>query len=429
MGGERHGFVIVGSGAGGATLARELARRGADVLVVERGRPAARLGSFAGAARLYDVAPVTNVPAKSREGVILWRAFAAGGSTVVACGNMTRCLEEELSQLGIDLEAELAEAEAEMGVAPIAPALLSPGAHALRAAAAEIGCVFTPMPKAIDPLLCRGCAACTLGCAREAKWTARRYLREAEEAGAQVLYGHEVSRVRVRGGVARGVVATGGDGQRELAAEVVVVAAGGLGTPVILRRSGLAQAGEGLFVDLLVNTYGVTGGLNQLHEPLMSLVGLQYHAEEGFLLSPYVNVLRRVRLIEAGVGGFRLPAERLVGIMTKIADEPTGSVAADGRVSKAVTASDRRKLERGSSLAREILVRAGADPRSLRVSRPQGAHPGGTAALGRVVDTDLQTAVDNLFVCDASVLPVSPGLPPILTIVALAKRLAKTLAG
>ncbi|MCL5942549.1 MAG: FAD-dependent oxidoreductase, partial [Actinobacteria bacterium] len=181
VGGERHGFVIVGSGAGGATLARELARRGADVLVVERGRPAARLGSFAGAARLYDVAPVTNVPAKSREGVILWRAFAAGGSTVVACGNMTRCLEEELSQLGIDLEAELAEAEAEMGVAPIAPALLSPGAHALRAAAAEIGCVFTPMPTAIDPLLCRGCAACTLGCAREAKWTARRYLRDVEE--------------------------------------------------------------------------------------------------------------------------------------------------------------------------------------------------------------------------------------------------------
>jgi choline dehydrogenase-like flavoprotein len=58
----------------------------------------------------------------------------------------------------------------------------------------------------------------------------------------------------------------------------------------------------------------------------------------------------------------------------------------------------------------------------------QGAHPGGTASIGKVVDKDLQTKVDNLFVCDASVFPTSPGLPPILTIVALAKRLAKTLA-
>jgi len=45
-----------------------------------------------------------------------------------------------------------------------------------------------------------------------------------------------------------------------------------------------------------------------------------------------------------------------------------------------------------------------------------------------VVDKDLQTEINNLFICDASVLPTSSGLPPILTIVALAKRLAKTLA-
>ena len=57
----------------------------------------------------------------------------------------------------------------------------------------------------------------------------------------------------------------------------------------------------------------------------------------------------------------------------------------------------------------------------------EGAHPGGTAAVGVVVDSNLQTKIDNLFVCDASVLPTAPGLPPILTIVALSKRLAKLL--
>ncbi|MHC4592251.1 MAG: GMC oxidoreductase, partial [Planctomycetota bacterium] len=69
-----------------------------------------------------------------------------------------------------------------------------------------------------------------------------------------------------------------------------------------------------------------------------------------------------------------------------------------------------------------------ADTNSFVVTRPQGAHPGGTAAIGKVVNADLQTEVDNLFVCDASVLPNAPGLPPIPTIVALAKRLAKALA-
>lgn len=43
-------------------------------------------------------------------------------------------------------------------------------------------------------------------------------------------------------------------------------------------------------------------------------------------------------------------------------------------------------------------------------------------------DRDLQTKVDNLFVCDSSVFPQAPGMPPILTIAALAKRLARTLA-
>jgi len=44
-----------------------------------------------------------------------------------------------------------------------------------------------------------------------------------------------------------------------------------------------------------------------------------------------------------------------------------------------------------------------------------------------VVDGELKTEIDNLFVCDASVLPVSPGLPPVLTIMALARSLGKRL--
>jgi choline dehydrogenase-like flavoprotein len=100
----------------------------------------------------------------------------------------------------------------------------------------------------------------------------------------------------------------------------------------------------------------------------------------------------------------------------------------DGSVSKPVTDADWRRLKRGFELSREILERAGADPKSIHMSKVQGAHPGGTAAIGTVVDRDLKTTIDGLFVCDASVLPATPGMPPMLTIGALAKRLARSLA-
>jgi choline dehydrogenase-like flavoprotein len=46
-----------------------------------------------------------------------------------------------------------------------------------------------------------------------------------------------------------------------------------------------------------------------------------------------------------------------------------------------------------------------------------------------VVDSRLETATRGLFVCDASVLPAPWGLPPTLTLLCLAERLAAELAG
>jgi choline dehydrogenase-like flavoprotein len=197
---------------------------------------------------------------------------------------------------------------------------------------------------------------------------------------------------------------------------------------VILQQTGIKEAGSNLFVDLFVNTYGITRGLNQTHEPAMAVVNHDFHQSKGFILSPYINSSKMVRALEIGPKGAALPLNKLVGIMTKITDEAVGRVYADGAISKPVTETDRSRLQGGAAIAKEILVKAGADKNSIVISKPQGAHPGGTAAIGKVVDKNLQTKIDGLFVCDASVLPTAPGLPPILTIIALAKRLAKILA-
>ena len=49
--------------------------------------------------------------------------------------------------------------------------------------------------------------------------------------------------------------------------------------------------------------------------------------------------------------------------------------------------------------------------------------------IGQLVDSTLKTRVDNLYVCDCSVIPEAWGLPPTLTIIGLGKYLARHLSG
>jgi predicted dinucleotide-binding enzyme len=108
---QKHEFIVVGTGAGGATLARELTKKNKKVMVVERGKLESSLGTFQDAIRYYDGNKITKLPAKSKEGVILYRTFQSGGTTVVSCANGVRSLEKEFSDLGINLSSEFAEAE------------------------------------------------------------------------------------------------------------------------------------------------------------------------------------------------------------------------------------------------------------------------------------------------------------------------------
>ncbi|MFC1848005.1 FAD-dependent oxidoreductase [Chloroflexota bacterium] len=421
-------YVIVGSGAGGATLAKELTSRHKRVIVVEMGSRVQGADAYGRFLRKTYPNRVINLIKEWKAHPVIYKAITAGGSTVISHGNGVRCLEEELSAYGISLDSEFNEAEKEMRIAPIAEELLSEGSINILQASRELGYRMERMPKFIDPLKCKRCGECTNGCMHGAKWTALDYLQKAINDGAKVLYNTRVDGVIIDGGVARGIRGTGLKGQVKIIADTVIITAGGLSTPVILQRSGI-EAGRGLFVDLTVDTYGVTNGFNQLGEVPTTLIDTEFYRSKGFILLSFVSQHRMTRFVKFGVKGLSMPEHKLIGIITKIRDEPSGYVQVDGAVCKPVTAKDRARLREGSLIAGEILVGAGADRGTLVVSKPQGGHPGGTAAIGVVVNSDLQTQVRNLFVCDASVLPTAPGLPPILTIIALAKRLSKTLSG
>lgn len=426
--GHRYDAIVVGSGMGGAVVARELAQAGRDILVLEAGIHETSLGTFTDAARIYDGNEITRIPRKSQEGTILWRTIMAGGSTVVSCGNAVRCLERELGELGIDLSEEMIAMETEMGVHPLPEEKLSDMGRRIREGAASLGYTFNLMPKMVDPTTCTACGNCVLGCRKQAKWTAERPLAEAVAQGAEVLYGVKIERALRSNGHVEGVEGHGSHDAFEAHADTVVLAAGGLGTPPILAASGIEEAGSNLFVDLLVNVYGATDELLHSVEPQMSLVDAEFHDDRGFLLSPYVQYSKGVRMIESGPKAAARSVRHTMGIMVKTADDPTGQIHADGSVSKPVTPADQGRLDDGVRIATEVLVAAGAKPGSIIVTKPQGAHPGGTAAIGTVVDTDLQTEVEGLFVADASVLPATPGFPPMVTIGALARRLGGALA-
>jgi len=425
---KKYEFIVVGSGAGGATLAMELAKKGKSVLVVERGVREEKVGNVMDTMRYFDFRGLTKAPLKSKEGTILYRTLMAGGSTVVSCGNGVRCLEEELAEFGINLDIEFSDMEEETGIAPYDERRLSKGSKMILEASRELGYKMEPMPKFIDPKKCRRCGNCTLGCKYDAKWTALDFLDKAIENGADILYKALVDKVLIENGKAKGISLIGVGGQTEIMADAVILAAGGFGTPFILQKSGFEEAGSNFFMDLFINTYGIARDLNQTDEPTMALVDLEFNKSKGFIISPFIHQSRMVRFYDIGMKGMLMPTDGLLGLMTKTVDESVGRIYPDGTFSKPVTDKDWERLNEGSSISKEILIKAGADSKSVTVSKIGGAHPGGTAAIGKVVDNDLQAKANNLFVCDGSVLPTSPGIPPILTIAALAKRLAKTLA-
>jgi choline dehydrogenase-like flavoprotein len=81
-------------------------------------------------------------------------------------------------------------------------------------------------------------------------------------------------------------------------------------------------------------------------------------------------------------------------------------------------------MAQAESVARSILRRASCDPETVFTTPVRGTHPSGTVRIGELLSADLETEIHNLYVCDASVFPQALARPTVLTIIALARRLA-----
>jgi choline dehydrogenase-like flavoprotein len=205
-------------------------------------------------------------------------------------------------------------------------------------------------------------------------------------------------------------------------ARKVVIAAGALNTPKILINSKITEnVGENLFTDLFITVGGILKGAKLNQEIPMGV-----KSEFGpYFLSPHFSGELIPILTDKG---FDVKPDDLIGLMVKMADEANGTLHEDGVVEKILTQKDINLLKEGYCKAVQILKEIGVDPQSITSTPIRGAHPGGTAAIGKVVDEKFETCVKGLFVADASVIPQAPGRPPILTITAIAKRLSKIIS-
>lgn len=413
-------YIIIGAGLCGLVLAKELSNKGKKLLVLERGGVIKHLGSSVLSPLYYDQCAL----AKSNQGVYIYRAFGIGGTTLFCCNNAIKPSSRITDSIGIDIHKELEEVEIEcrpnVDHFPIGKA-----SKKIMEAANELGHDMKIMPKFAAIGKCVSCGNCVLGCKHGAKWSVLEIFKNAKSENIDIVTNFKAKKILQENGNSIGVEGRYGKFQkRKYYAEKTILSAGGIGTPVILQNSGL-DAGEKLFVDLFNISYGICESLNHTKELMMACVCDKYYDSDDFILSVCVEpVISFPTCVSKKDMISVFSFDKMIGIMTKIADDNIGKVYRNGKIDKMPTQRDLEKLKRGSDIAKEILLECDVRKESIIVTKPRGGHPGGTAAIGDVIDNKLGTKMKNLFVCDASIFPKAPGIPLIYILIALAKWLA-----
>jgi choline dehydrogenase-like flavoprotein len=427
--------IVVGSGPGGATLARDLARHGMKkVLLLERGldyRPLAYYGTYLGALIYADRMSLLF----TQEGLNIVRPLMVGGATSMYCGCAAPPPDWLKTRYGVDIDQQVSETMEELEIAPLPAELRGAASTRIAQAAQALGYDWQPQLKFMKPARAKRfretCGArCMVGCRCGAKWNAAEYVDEAVAVGADLQTRAHVKRVLIEDGHAVGVEGTLAGRPFTARADMVVLAAGGIGTPRILQASGFKQAGVGMTMDVTVMAYGFIKERGIGNEPPMTWSW--ENPEAGYMLSTLIDPWLLYPLITM-LKGPRYPLywprwNNILGVMIKLKDHVSGGVFPNGKISKPLTDDDRPRLKMAEDVCHEILIEAGAKPDTIFMTPLRGTHPSGTVRIGVMLDANLRTETAGLYVCDASVFPEALDRPTVLTIIGLAKRLAKHLS-
>jgi len=502
---ERCDVVVIGSGFGGAIPAYHLAAGGADVVVLERGPRMAtqefthdlRLGTYT---RFVDLV--------QGDGMTVVAGNCVGGSSVVyfaaslrapgfvferTRGTGIRQWPRALTRSALDpwydrVEETLPVAQQDWDDVPYAGGLFAAACH-------RAGRTCNPVPVAVDLARCTNCNWMLNGCRFGAKRSMLlNYLPAAEAHGADVRPLHEVQTIgpATTPGYRYRVAWTAVDpadprvpaGAGAIEARVVVLAAGALGTPVVLQRSAALLGGvpsavgryfsgngdrvsvavmdEGRVRDLLglERAPGVAYDALHIGKPIgsMSFDGLDAGAPEFDRFSLQQIYFPTITNILGQTGGdpswYGVAKKQLTDrwrswltllAMTEDDNEgtfgpppPSGSFTrvasslAKGQLTYRPTARTRQGWDAADAEVRAVVEKDGLAQWQPWTSDAGAlsAHPLGSCRLG---DDPASSALGSnhelrghpgLFVTDGSAVPTSLCVNPSLTIAALAERAA-----
>jgi choline dehydrogenase-like flavoprotein len=475
--------VVIGTGAGGAVVGRELAEAGLAVVFVEEGRYHDRT-EFTGRAfemtqKLYrrggSTFSVGNVP------IAIPLGQAVGGTTVINSGTCYRTPEHVLdrwtrglglTELGPDRMAGYFErVERVLEVEAARAELLGGNGRVIARGAGALG-FKRHHPLRRNAPACDGQGVCCFGCPTDAKRSTNvSYIPLALRAGAELFPGAKVTRIIVEGGRARGVVARTEDGHvLTVRARAVVVACGALLTPLLLERQGLGGRSGQLGKNLSIHPAG--GALAEFDEEILPWKGIpqgyvieDLH-EEGILFEgamvPLEMSMSMTQLIGPELIRLAESFDHVASFGFMIEDTSRGSVSAvmgQPVIRYWLTEQDVSHIKRALDVLSQLFFAAGARRVHLPISgfdvieSPAGLaalrrarlrpwdldvsahHPLGTARMGidpasSVVGPDHRLHdTEGLYVVDGSAVPTALGVNPQVTIMALATRAAEKIAG
>ncbi|MBT3219642.1 MAG: GMC family oxidoreductase [Proteobacteria bacterium] len=471
--------AVVGSGAGGAIAAAELAEQGVDVAIIEEGLPFKRPDPH------YD--PATNLRETYRDGgatIAIGRpalpiplGVTVGGSTTInsaTCFRVPRRIVDQWRARGLHLDhAELNRCfdrvEERIGVQEIPPELLGGSSNIIARGAEALGLSHGPLKRNIRD--CRMSAVCAFGCPTAAKQSMDvTYVPRALQNGATLYGGLRAQRVLVKGGRATGLIARPPEGGPTLTvkAEAVISACGSISSVPFLTDSGIRSRHLGRHLTV---------------HPATKIVALMHEIVDGWRDTPQGYCIDEFQ--DQGLmfeGGYVPPSYASIALpfvgraFTEVMEEYRrlamfGVMVSDkgnGRVLPGpgghpvivywMSREDLEKMRAGLQILARVFFAAGAQRIFLPIAGQEeqpsldsalkalenpldpfaleaiAFHPLGTTRLSDspktgVVDLDLKTwQIDGLYVMDGGVLPGALGVNPQLTIMAFATMAAQRLA-
>lgn len=483
----RSEVCVIGSGAGGAVVAKELAEAGRDVIVVEQGGHYTKEDFTQ---REDDMMPLLyedmGMRATADQSILILQGRNVGGSTV---HNLCYCFrtpepilerwkrEDGLREMSYEqMLPSFERVEKMLKVKAMLPHEVNALNNKIREGCEKLG--YHGFVAQHNRENCTTSGFCLLGCPFDAKQSMLiTYVPAAGAAGARIFADCRVDRVVASAGRARaieGAVMHGHAPQHRfrVEADVFVLAAGAINSPQILLNSGIAngngQVGRNLHLHPSILVAGIYDedihgyrGIPQSYY-IDEFIDLEKDPTSGYILMPVYGfpVATAAQLPGFGREHWEIMRNyhRMVGILVLMHDESAGSVGVggDGKpvIQYAINAKEQGLMLEGIKHCAKILFASGAkkvivpyesplwlqpdsdlravDRRGLRPNDIQIAstHPQSTCRMSEdrqrgVVNSWCRShEIGNLFVCDMGVFPTSLGAPPQITTAALGDRTA-----